>query len=217
VLSEELQEDDIIVSGSSGSAIELFLLAYRVKRGQRVLFSTALGAMGFGQAASIGACLASGRRQTVCVDGDGGFQLNIQELATVRNHNLPIKFFVLNNDGFASIRASQTHWFDGRLVAADEASGLTLPNLLKVASAYDLPVTRIESQENLRHDIRRVLATPGPIVCEVMSVPDEVRAPRVSSIQRPDGSMVSKPLEDLWPFLDRDEFRANMLIPTIDD
>src|SRR4029077_903246 len=109
VLSDALRPDDYVVSGSSGSAIELFLLALRVKDGQRVFHTTALGAMGFGIAAATGACLAGGRRRTVCVDGDGGFQFNIQELEPVARLQLPIVFFVLNNNGYASIRASQTN------------------------------------------------------------------------------------------------------------
>ena len=112
VLSDELQADDIVSPGSSGFASELFLLNLKVKRGQRVFHNRGTGAMGFGLPASIGACIASGRRRTVCVDGDGGFQMNIQELATVASHALPIKFFVVNNRGFASIRASQRNYFD---------------------------------------------------------------------------------------------------------
>jgi acetolactate synthase-1/2/3 large subunit len=217
VLGEELSGDDLIVSGSSGAGIEVFLLAYEVRKGQRIFHTTALGAMGFGPPASIGACVGGGGRRTVCVDGDGGFQFNIQELETVRRLNLPIKFFVLNNDGYASIRASQSNWFEGRLVGADATSGLTLPDVLEVASAYGLSTARIADQANLGQQVREVLAMPGPVVCEVMAIPDETRAPRVASAQRPDGAMVSRPLEDLFPFLDRAEFRANMIVPPLED
>lgn len=213
VLSDELGPGDNVVSGSSGSGIELFLLALRVKDGQRVFHTTALGAMGFGIAASIGACLAGGRRRTVCVDGDGGFQFNIQELETVRRLQLPITFFVLNNDGYASIRASQTAFFGGPRIGCDSRTGQTLPDIRRVAQAYGLKTDIIRDQSNLRAEIRRVLDTAGPLVCDVHCVLDEVRQPRLSSVQRPDGSFVSKPLEDLWPFLDRDEFHANMLVP----
>lgn len=215
VLSEELSSSDVIVSASSGAGIEIFLLALKVKMGQRVLHTTALGAMGYGPPASIGGCLASGRQRTVCVDGDGGIQMNIQELATIARLQLPIKLFVLNNDGFSSIRASQRNWFDGRLVAADKTSGLALPDIQKVARAYGIPTNRIENQSNLRQQIRDVLLSPGPIICEVMALPDETRSPRVSSVQKPDGAMVSKPLEDMYPFLDRKEFLENMLIPPL--
>jgi len=215
-LSEATEEGEVVVSGSSGAGIEIFLLAYRVRPGQRVLLTTALGAMGYGLPAAIGACLAADRRRTVLVDGDGGMQLNIQELETVARLQLPIKIFVLNNDGYASIRTSQSRYF-GRLCGADASSGVTLPDIKRVAEAYGVASTRIENQVDLVANIRRVLEADGPIVCEIMSPPEEPRAPSLSSMRRPDGSMVSRPLEDLWPFLDRDEFRANMIIPTLDE
>jgi acetolactate synthase-1/2/3 large subunit len=216
VLSGLLSEGDLIVSGSSGTAVELFLLAYRVKARQRVFHTRGLGSMGFAIPAAIGACIAAGRPPTVCVDGDGGFQMNIQELATVKNLNLPIKFFVINNDGYASIRSSQQGYFK-HLVAADSTSGLGLPDLQKVVAGFEVPVVRIENQHNLEADIRAVLEREGPAVCEIMALPDEQRIPRVTSVQRPDGSMVSKPLEDLFPFLDREEFRSNMIIPPLEE
>jgi acetolactate synthase-1/2/3 large subunit len=215
VLSEELAETDVIVPGSSGLAVELFLLTMTVKRGQRVFHNGCTGAMGIGLPAALGAAVASGRR-TVSVDGDGGFQMNIQELATVAAHRLPIKFFVINNEGYASIRTSQSGYF-GRLVGADSTSGLALPNLEKVAGAYGVTFRRIPDRDAMREGIRDVLNVPGPVVCEVISRPDEAREPRAVSRQRADGSMESAPLEDLFPFLDRDEFRENMLIPPLED
>ena len=117
-ISEASAPDDVIVSGSSGVGIEIFCLAARLKEGQRLFLTTALGAMGNGLPGLIGACLANGRRRTIGVDGDGGLQLNIQELETMRRLELPIKLFVLNNDGYASIRTSQSRYF-GRLAGAD--------------------------------------------------------------------------------------------------
>ncbi len=215
-LSAELTGDDVVASGSSGSGVELFLLAFQVKEHQRVLHTRGLGAMGFGVPASIGACLGAEERRTVCVDGDGSFQMNAQELETLRRLRLPVKIFVLNNEGYASIRASQQSYFQ-HLVAADSNSGLTLPDVRNVAAAYGLPSVCIADQHDLRQQIRAVLERPGPVVCEVLAVIDEQRAPRISSTQLPDGSMVSKPLEDLWPFLNREEFRSNMIIPPVDE
>ncbi|MGO9307066.1 MAG: thiamine pyrophosphate-binding protein [Candidatus Korobacteraceae bacterium] len=216
-LAEALQEvlpgNTPIVSGSSGSAIELFLLALRVKAGQRVFHTTALGAMGYGIAASIGVCMANGRRPVVCVDGDGGFQFNIQELETVSRLKLPITFFVLNNGGYASIRISQTNFFGAPSIGCSPETGQTLPDITKVAQAYGLQTDVIRDQSNLRDDLRRVLSRGGPLVCDTFVLPDELRGPRLSSVQRPDGSFVSKPLEDLYPFLPREEFLSNMLIP----
>jgi len=215
-LSELLPEGAPIVSGSSGAGIEIFQHALRLKRGQRLYHTTALGAMGYGLPAAIGACLGSHRRETVLVDGDGGIQLNIQELATIARLQLPIKIFVLNNDGYSSIRTSQERWF-GRQTGADPRSGLTLPNVVPVAQAYGLRALRIGDQCDLMTQLRAVLAIEGPVVCDVVCRPDEARVPSLSSAQRPDGSLYSKPLEDLWPFLPRDEFRANMIVAPLDE
>ena len=219
VISGVLNEGDFLISGSSGTGIELFLLAFRTKCRQRIFHTTALGAMGFGIPAAVGAGIVgatgTSRRNIVCVDGDGGFQFNIQELETIARLNLPVKFFVLNNDGYGSIRASQTAFFGGCRIGCDAATGQTLPDVRRVAEAYGIKTDLITSQRNLADEIRRVLATPGPVVCDVHIVLDEIRQPRLSSAQLPDGSFVSKPLEDLWPFLDREEFKANMLIPIV--
>ena len=209
ILSEALEDGDVIVSGSSGSGIEIFLHAFRVKDRQRIIHTTALGAMGFALPASIGACLASGGRRTIVVDGDGGFQFNVQELETVARLNLPIKYFILDNSGYSSIRASQRNYF-GKVVAADAASGQSLPDLARIAEAWRLPFRRIENQSDLRARIRDLLVQPGPLLCDVVVIPDEDRVPRISSRPMPDGSMVSTPIEDLFPYLPRDEFEANM-------
>jgi acetolactate synthase-1/2/3 large subunit len=215
VIGEEVDPDDRIVSGSSGSAIEVFLLAYRARKGRRVFHTAGLGAMGFGIPASIGVCLGSGGKKTICVDGDGGFQLNIQELATIVHLNLPIKFFVLNNDGYASIRATQANYFGGPNIGCDSSTGISVPDYRKVASAFGLQTALIEDQSDLRSAVRRVLQTRGPVVCDVRVLPNEIRSPRVTSAQRPDGSFVSKPLEDLWPLLDRNEFAENMIVEPV--
>lgn len=217
VIAEEVDAADRIVSGSSGSGIEIFLFAYPARKGQRVFHTAGLGAMGYGIPAALGVCLASGGRRTICVDGDGGFQLNLQELSTVAYHKLPIKFFVLNNDGYASIRASQTNFFGQPNIGCDSRTGTAIPDVCQLAQAYGLDTAVIRDQSELRKQVRRVLQTEGPVVCDVQTIPDEVRAPRVTSVQRPDGSFVSKPLEDLWPFLDREEFVSNMIVPPKDE
>jgi acetolactate synthase-1/2/3 large subunit len=213
-ISAASSPEDVIVSGSSGAGIEIFCLAATLKEGQRLFLTTALGAMGNGLPATIGACLAHGRRRTIGVDGDGGLQLNIQELEVIRRLQLPIKLFVLNNDGYASIRTSQLRYF-GRLAGADATSGVTLPALTGVAAAYGLPHAFIRTDTDLRSQVGALLDAPGPLIIEVMTPPEEPRAPSLSSMRRPDGSMVSKPLEDLWPFLPREEFLANMIIPPL--
>lgn len=208
-LSDELTGDDVIIPGSSGNATEIFDMVLKVKAGQRVFHARGLGAMGFGLPASIGACLASGKKRTISVDGDGGFQLNIQELETLARLRLPIKIFVINNGGYASIRASQQRYF-GRLVGADAKSGLTLPDTIRLTCAYYLTAACIHDPEDLRLQIRRILNLPGPVICDVKVIPDEERRPHLASVQNPDGSMESRPLEDLWPFLERAELAENM-------
>jgi acetolactate synthase-1/2/3 large subunit len=219
VIGQEAGPNDRVVSGNSGSAIEVFLLAYRARKGRRVFHTAGLGAMGYGIAASIGVCVGSGGRKTICVDGDGGLQLNIQELATIAHLQLPIKLFVLNNQGYASIRASQTNYFGGPNIGCSPETGVSIPDYRKVARAYGLKTAVIEGQGegelDLRAAVRKVLRSRGPVVCDVHVIPDEIRAPRVTSIQRADGSFVSKPLEDLWPFLDRDEFAQNMIVEPV--
>jgi acetolactate synthase-1/2/3 large subunit len=209
-LGELLREDDVLVPGSSGSCAEITCQAFKMKKGQRLINSPGLGSMGFGLPQSMGVCLASNRR-TVCIVGDGGLQHNIQELETIRRLQLPLKIFVLNNNAYASIRNTHRRFFEGRLVCCDPTSGLTLPDTCRVAAAYGLQTRRISEGKHLTAEVRQVLEHAGPVVCEVMIDPDLQTAPRLSSAARPDGTMESKPLEDLWPFLEREEFAANML------
>jgi acetolactate synthase I/II/III large subunit len=216
VLCEETVAGDLVVPGSSGAGIDMFWMAYEGKEGQRAFSTGGLGAMGFGIPAGIGACLGSGGRRTITVDGDGGFYMNIQELAAVAHLNLPIKYFVLNNQGYASIRMMQRNHFQGHLVGCDATSGLALPDTVAVARAFGITATRIETHARMREQIREVLAQPGPTVCDVLVDPDLLVSPRARSVVRPDGSIVSAPLEDLWPPLDRDEFRGNMIVPPLE-
>jgi acetolactate synthase-1/2/3 large subunit len=217
LLCEALDPDDLVLPGSSGSAIDMFWMAFKAKPNQRAFSTGGLGAMGFGIPAAIGGCLARGRRKVVSIDGDGGFVMNIQELATVASMQLPIIFFVMNNQGYASIRVMQRNHFEGRLVGCDDKSGMTLPDFRKVAPAFGIPYLRLEDPAELKLGIHQALSHPGPLVCEVILDPEQGTTPKVSSIVRPDGSIASRPLEDLWPFLERDELRANLLIPPIED
>jgi acetolactate synthase-1/2/3 large subunit len=210
VLSEILTGKDLIVPGSSGACAELTQQAFKIKKGQRLLNTPGLGAMGFDLSAAIGACIASGGRRTIGIAGDGGFQMNIQELQTLKRLDLPIKMFVLNNGGYGSIQAMQKNRFNGNYVACNSESGLTLPDVVAVAKAYGLKAFRIKDQSDLKNEIKKVLDLNGPVICDVMVDPDVPTAPRLSSEVLPDGRIISKPMEDLWPFLDRDEFNQNM-------
>lgn len=210
LLSKLLTQDDLIVPGSSGSCSEITLQSFKVKLGQRIINSPGLGSMGFGLPASIGACLASGKKRTVCLVGDGGLQHNIQELELLKRYQLPVKLFVLNNNAYASIRATHNKFFNQYLVACDPSSGLTLPDTLKIAQAYGLKTSRIINHDGLEETLKEILNSCGPLVCEVTVDPNLLTQPRVSSQVGPDGKMTSSPMEDLWPLLGRDEFKDNM-------
>jgi len=214
-LGRMLDEGDVIVEGSAGIQSEIFFLAFPTKRRQRIVCDGSLGAMGYGLPAAIGACVASGRR-TVLIDGDGSFLPNIQELETVARLGLPLKMFIMNNRGYSSIRVSQQRWF-GRLIAADATSGLTLPDLSRVAGAFGVKALRIGSEAALEDGLRDALSHAGPVLCDVNVPAEEDRVPRISNYRRADGSMASRPIEDLFPPLSREALRENMTIPLLED
>jgi acetolactate synthase-1/2/3 large subunit len=216
-LSDVLPEGTLIVPGSSGGCSEVTMQAFRMKKGMRMFNSEGLGPMGFGIAAAIGGCIAASRQETICIDGDGGFIMNIQELETVKRLNLPIKFFVLNNNGYVSIRNTQNTHFDGNLVASGESSGLSLPSLEKNAAVYGIPYYRIQTPRDIHIYIQDVVRTPGPAICEVMLPTTHVTAPKASVYKKADGSFSARPMEDLAPFLDREEFKENMFIEIVDE
>lgn len=215
ILSEEMDGEDILVPCSAGASGESTYQAFEIKNGMRVFNIQGLGPMGFGVATAIGGCLASGGRRTVCIDGDGGFAMNIQELETVKRLQLPIKIFVINNQGYVSIRNTQTTFFQGHFVGSNADSGLTLPDIIRVADAFGIHSLKIQNHSNIRQQVKDTLEFKGPVVCEVMVSPDQHTAPRITTVQQPDGTMISKPLEDMWPFLSRDEFLSNMIIPPL--
>ena len=196
-LSDACEQTDVILPGSSGLCAEIMWAVLKSKKGQRIFSSKGTGAMGFGPPAAIGAALASGRR-VVCVDGDGSFQMNVQELETIRRLNLNIKFFVINNGGYASIRTSQMKHL-GRKIGADEESGMTLPKLNKVAYGYGVHGFAVREAEFLHRYVRGTLAEPGTVICEVFVRKDEVREPCVQTMIDADGKIHSGKLENMWP------------------
>jgi acetolactate synthase I/II/III large subunit len=208
-LSKAMSPRDLLVPGSSGSCAEITLQAFKIKPGQRVLNTPGLGSMGFGLPAAAGACLASGRR-TVTVLGDGGLQHNIQALETIKRLKLPVKIFVLDNGGYGSIRAMQARHFKGNYVCCDAASGQSLPDAGRVARAYGIRAITISGPRQLAAGVRGALRSNGPLLCLVKVEPRLETAPRLASAVNPDGTIVSRPLEDLWPFLGPEELAANM-------
>ena len=208
--TQQLSKEAMVVAGNGTACVVLFQAGH-VKEGQRMFWNSGNASMGYDLPAAIGASVATGHGEVVCLTGDGSLQMNLQELATVKHLQLPIKLFVLNNGGYLSIRQTQTNYFQGRYVGCDEKSGLSFPDLRWIAAAYGFPYFRIDSHHALDQQIAEVLAVKGPVVCEVMLTHDYTFSPKLSSEKLPDGRMVSKPLEDMYPFLSEDELASNML------
>ncbi len=215
-LCKQLPENGVMV-GDAGSAIYVSAQAFKAKTNQRVILSGAQAEMGFTLPACIGISAAKGNGEVAGITGDGSLQLNIQELQVLKEFQFPVKLFVWNNDGYLSIRATQSRIFEGRLYGTDKTNGVSLPDTRKIAEAYGLPYVKIEGSENLGEKIGQVLAMHGPVVCEVMCIRDQEIVPTTSSKKLPDGRMVSKPLEDLYPFLDRETFRKEMVIEPLSE
>ena len=205
-LSELLRDDDLLIPGSSGACAEFVMQAIRIKSAARIFNTPGLGSMGFGLPAAIGGAVVSGRR-TIGIVGDGGLQHNIQELQTLKNLALPIKFFVLNNGGYISIVNMQKARFNSHFVASNAESGLHLPDLSRLVPAYGLEYRKLASPEELRSRLAELLELPGTVVVEVMTDPEAVCAPRLSSQMLPDGRMVPMPMENLAPFLPEPELK----------
>lgn len=215
-LSEYLPPNSLIIPGSSGTCSEVTMQAIKIKKGMRIFNTEGLGPMGFGVPASIGGCIASNNKETICIDGDGGFFMNIQELELVHRFNLPIKFFVLNNDGYGAIKTTQKTYFNGVFTASDPSSGVTLPDISLTANAYQIPYTIMLDNDELEVKLKEVLNTKGPIICEVMMDKNHETLPRTSAYKKPDGSFAMLPMEDMKPFLPREEFEKNMIVKIVD-
>jgi acetolactate synthase-1/2/3 large subunit len=203
--------DDAVVVAANGSACVVLFQAGKVKFGQRFIWNSGCASMGYALPASIGASLAV-NREVICITGDGSIQMNLQELQAIKHHNLPIKIFVLNNDGYSSIKLTQTQFFSGNFIGCNEASGISFPDNSKLAELYNLKYYKIDSSTKIPGVIKKILSYSGAVLCEEKIIKNYAIAPKLTSEKKPDGSIVSKPLEDLYPFLERDEFRSNMII-----
>jgi acetolactate synthase-1/2/3 large subunit len=212
-LSDKLGPNAVVVT-DMGTSFTCTMQTFRIKQGQRLFTSSGLASMGFGLPGAVGACLAAGRK-TILITGDGGLQMNIQEFQTVAHHKLPLIMFVLNNQGYLTIKLMQQNHF-GRYIGSDPSSGLSCPDVVKLAQAYGIDSLRINDQSELDQRLDEILAHEGPLVVDVMMPAEQQLIPRVSSMKLPDGTIISKPMEDLFPFLDRDEFQENMLIEPVE-
>lgn len=228
-LSSKLAEGQVTVVGN-GSACVVGSHAYEIKKDSRFIINSAIASMGYDLPAAIGAAVAEhgdaalyGRaleneniRDVILVTGDGSIQMNIQELQTIIHHKMPVKIFVINNDGYHSIRQTQTNLFNKNFVGIGPQSGdLSFPDMSKLAAAYGYPYFACEQNEQLNNVVDEVLSVKGPAICEIFVSTEQLFEPKSATKRLEDGTLVSPPLEDLGPFLDRDEFYENMIIKPI--
>ena len=214
-LSKYLKEDCSII-GDAGSAVYVPPQGLKTKsKGQRYITSGAQAEMGFTLPASVGVAIAS-KKDVYAITGDGSLQMNIQELQTLAHYNLPVKLFVWNNDGYLSIRATQNKFFEGRFIGTDKDSGVSFPDLEKISFAYGIKYEKIAKIEDFEPVMEKINEYEGPVLIEVMCIPNQPIIPTVSSKKLDDGTLVSSPIEDMFPFLPRDEFKENMINKPLD-
>jgi acetolactate synthase-1/2/3 large subunit len=216
-LFEVLDENEIIVCADGTACVTAFQAAF-VKPGQRLFHNSGCAPMGYDLPAAIGAaCARPEAKRIICLAGDGSVMMNLQEMQTIAGHRMPIKVFVLNNSGYHSIRQTQAAFFADNIVGCGTDSGLSFPRFDKIAAAFDFFYARCATHAELPSAIAATLQTDGPALCEIMLDLAQPFAPKLSSRKLDDGRMVSAPLEDMAPFLSRDELRANMLVPIKED
>lgn len=215
-LSDRLPEGYTTVVGN-GTACVVGSHAYTIKKGQRFIINSAVASMGYDLPAAIGACVALGRREVVCLTGDGSIQMNLQELETILTNRLPIKIFVINNDGYHSIRQTQTNIFGEhtKVGIGPESGDLSFPSLEKLAWAYGYPYAACNTNGEIDALLDRAFSTDGAFIGEVFTDPAQIFEPKSATRRLPDGMLVSPPLEDLFPFLEREELEKIMKIPMV--
>lgn len=213
VLSRELPEGSL-TAVSNGACCVAGHQAYVIKKGSRFINNNAIASMGYGLPAAIGLCVAGGRRDTVCLEGDGSIMMNLQELQTIATNRLPIKIFLVNNQGYHSIRLTQNNLFagHGKIGIGPESGDLSFPEFRKIAEAFGYSYIAIKNNAELAQKVRLALETPGFVFCEAFTDTAQAWEPKSSARRLPDGTMVSSPLEDLAPFLPREELKENLYI-----
>jgi acetolactate synthase-1/2/3 large subunit len=214
-LSALVSADDAILV-DTGSCFHVACQAWKVKKGQSFLTTGGLSSMGY-WTAGIGACLANHRKNTIVITGDGSLQMNLQEFAAIRHNNLPIKVFIFNNNGYLLIRQTQKNFMDSRFVGESPETGVWCPDSLEIAKAYGIKGIRIENVDEVDEKIKEVLASEGPVICDVITPQWQLLIPRVASDKMPDGRLVARPYEDMFPFLSREEFLDNMIVKPMDE
>ena len=209
-LCKSLDDGDIVLMANGSATVCTFQNAV-IKDNQRFITNSGNASMGFGLPAAIGACYQANGRRVICIEGDGSIMMNLQELQTVVKNNLPIKLFIIKNNGYSSIRQTQRNFFEGRMTGCGEDSGVSVPDFIQIGNAFGLETKRIENPMRMEDEIKEVLSSSKPILCEVITEQEYDFMPKLSSRKLADGSMISASLEDMYPFLDRDEFDSNIL------
>ena len=206
VVSDNMAGEDIYQFTSSGTSVDIAMKVFEIKKGQRAFLSSGLASMGYDIPSSIGSCVASDGRRTVCISGDGSIAMNIQELEVIKRLNLPIKLFVTDNSGYSMIYQSQSGNF-GRLTGCTADDGLTLPDMGKVSEAFGIKSFMIESPDKLETIVKETLDYEGPALCVVKTDITQKILPKQVNYMKEDGQMASRPIEDMGPLLDRDELK----------
>lgn len=217
-LSEQLPENSL-TAVSNGACCVVGHQNWCMKKGTRFIINSAIASMGYGLPAAIGLCIAAGGRDTICLEGDGSIMMNLQELQTVVTNELPIKLFLINNQGYHSIRQTQNNLFHehSKVGIGPESHDLSFPDYEKIAGAFAIPYFSAHSNEEMKKTVEKVLAQPGFVFCEIFTDTEQPWEPKSATRRLPDGRLVSPPLEDLAPFLDRDELRENLFIQPIEE
>ncbi len=215
-LSKRLPEGYVTVVGN-GSACVVGSHGYKIKKGQRFIINSGAASMGYDLPAAIGVCIALGKKEIVCLTGDGSIQMNLQELQTILTNKLPIKIFVINNAGYHSIRQTQTNLFGShtKVGIGPESGDLSFPDMKKLAAAYGYEYTSCRSNAEIEETLSRAFSTEGAFIAEIFVSPEQLFEPKSATKRLEDGTLVSPPLEDLAPFLPREELEKNMIIPMI--
>ena len=214
-LCKHSKKNDIFVSDAGGTYYATCQAIQLTKPGQRYIPSGAMATMGYSLPAAIGISVATNKGRVIALTGDGSFQQNLQELQTLIEYDLPVKLFVLNNDGYESIRVSQKNYFDNRLIGESNQSGVSFPDTLKIAKAYGIKAVRIRNYQELENKLDGILNFDKAVIVDVIIPRDQPIIPTVSSVVNPDGTMSSRPLEDMAPFLDREEYKKNLYIDEV--
>lgn len=209
-ITELLPQGAACVLGNATAIIASMQTAL-IKENQRYFSNSGDASMGYDVPAAIGACVASGNQSTFCITGDGSIMMNIQELQTIKHNNLPVKIFIINNDGYISIKQTQNNFFEGRNTGAGTNSGVSIPDFVKVGSAFGIESFRITRPDEIDGAINKMINSKTPLICEIMVNPDYIFSPKLSSKKLADGTMISPSLEDMYPFLPREEFEQNMI------